>query len=98
MFCVVGLAGCQAPPRFAVLSDEAPEPASANLVLGRYAETAALAEVVALRSDWPAVERGLRLDDVTFYTNVLYDEQAHYDRFGGLFYSVEAVQTGVWVR
>ncbi len=57
-----------------------------------------MAQAWAARAEWPATEIGQRTDDVTFYTTVTYDEQYHYDRFGGLYRGAQTVQTGVWLR
>ncbi len=98
LLSILGVAGCQAPPHFAVLGNEGPEGPCANLVLGRSPESAALAEVIEPRADWPTMDRGMRLDDVTYFSNITYDEQTYYDRYNNLFYGMQAVRTGVYLR
>lgn len=70
----------------------------ANLVLGNSPETASLAQEFATRTDWPAVDVGFRVENVTFFTTTLYDEQAHYDRYGWLSREAISVESGVQLR
>jgi hypothetical protein len=72
-------------------------PIRANLALGPTAEHTQLAQLYT-RSDWPAIENGLRAEDVTYYSTMTYDEQYHYDRHGGLYRGAESVQMGVYLR
>jgi len=69
----------------------------ANLALGPTGEHAWLAARIAPRSDWPAIESGLRVESVTFYTDIIYDEESYYGRNGSLYHTTQTVQTGVWL-
>jgi hypothetical protein len=74
--------------------------AAANLVIGPTRDHGWLAESFAYRSQWPAVDAGYAFDDVSTYTEIIYDDQSFYDwRYGGG-YTREAisVRTGVVVR
>ena len=96
--------GCAAhEPSVVVVHEVLPPPADnyrpPNLVLGPSAEHARLGEWFAARSDWPSMESGMRLEEVSTYIDATYDDQAYYDRFGGAFFKVqESVRTGVFVR
>ena len=92
--CLLG--GCAAPSPHAIVPVEG-RPV-ANLALGRSPEGVRLAEAWTWRSDWPAAEVGQRTEELTFYSTVTYDEQYHYDRFGGLYRGAQTVQTGVRSR
>jgi len=77
-----------------------PERPPANLVLGPSRDHVYLAESFAQRSSWPSVWSGYVFDDVSSYTEVIYDDQSYYDGFHGGGYTREAisVRTGVIVR
>jgi hypothetical protein len=92
------LAGCKAVDRTAVLRSDATPAVSANLALGPSAENSRLAALLPPRSDWPSVDNGYRMDDVTIYTRASYDVQMQYDRQGSLYYEQQSIQTGVRVR
>ena len=92
------LTGCAGPDRTAVLGSAPERAITANLALGPSAEDSRIAAALPPRSDWPAVDNGYQVDDVTFYTRALYDVQRHYDRHGSLYYEAQSVQTGVRVR
>jgi hypothetical protein len=70
----------------------------ANLALGPSADTSRLAALYASRSDWPSVETGYRVDDVTFYESMTYDVQMHFDRNNSLYDQAQNVRTGMWVH
>jgi hypothetical protein len=72
----------------------------ANLALGPTRDHVWLAESFAGRSSWPAARSGYVFDDVSSYTEVIYDDQSYYDGFHGGGYTREAisVRTGVLVR
>ena len=71
----------------------------ANLALGPSAEHGRIAEMFAYRSSWPAVPIGYRFDDRSYHTEVIYDDQAFYERLGGgYFRATETIRTGVLVR
>jgi hypothetical protein len=75
------------------------EPVS-NLVLGSSPDQAVLAQLYTYRSSWPSVRMGYIFDDLSTYTEVIYDDQSYYDWRGGGGYTREAVsvRTGVLVR
>ena len=98
VMCVAALAGCSSSQRGAVLSAEPGVRPQANLALGPSAQHLRLAELWATRSNWPAVDRGYRQSDVTYYTRVHYDTQSYYDRYGSLYHETQTVQTGTWWR
>ncbi len=89
------LVGCSAPGPVAVLSSTAPVGHTPNLVLAPSADKLQDALRFAARSDWPGVEIGYRLGDVTYYTKETYDYQSGFDRFGGLYHAEQNVQTGM---
>lgn len=72
----------------------------ANLALGPSRDHTRLAEAHAYRSSWPAVKLGYHFDDVSTYTEVIYDDQSYYDGLHGGGFTREAVsvRTGVMVR
>lgn len=92
------VAGCSAPSRFAVIEAAPGGPALANIALGPSAEVSRIAAWHAARSDWPSVETGYRVDDITLYMTATYDSQAYYDRFGSLYREAQTIRTGVRVR
>lgn len=98
------LAGCAAPNRGVVIHSSPPgaveELSTApNLVLGPSAEHARLAQLFTQRSSWPAVDAGYRLEEISVYNEVIYDDQTFYDRYGGGYYrEAETYRTGVLLR
>ena len=92
------LAGCKGPDRAATIRSDAAPAIRANLALGPSAEVSRLAALLPPRSDWPSVDNGYSVDDVTEYTTALYDVQMQYDRYGSLYFEQQSVQTGVRVR
>jgi len=81
----------------AVLCSQATGPKS-NLLLNACAADARDALALNTRSDWPATEGGYRFDELTLYTTLGYSYVQGYDRFGGLYYGTERVETGTWIR
>ena len=85
------LCGC-APRERAVVLRSATAAASGrvmglpNLALGPTADHARIAAFMATRSDWPSVETGYRLGEVSEFSEVIFDEESFYDRLGGGFY------------
>lgn len=70
-----------------------------NLLLGGSAETLEIAQDFAYRSDWPSTPFGYFFDDLSSFTEVVYDDQAFYDRLGGSFYHHgEQIRTGALLR
>jgi hypothetical protein len=70
------------------------------LALGPARHDTWLAESYAYRSSWPSVRVGYTFDDVSTFSEVIYDDQSFYDwRYGGG-YTRESVsvRTGVVVR
>ena len=80
----------------------APGPArpAANLALGPLPDHTWLAESFAGRSSWPSVQLGYVFDDVSSYTEVIYDDQSYYGGFDGGSFTREAIsiRSGVLVR
>lgn len=91
-------AGCAAPPHGTTLEATWAMPVPANLALGASEEDARLATLLTDRSDWPSVDNGYRMDDLTMYVTTTYDVQSHYDRYGSLYNEAQSVRTGVRVR
>jgi len=57
-----------------------------------------LGQQLCARSEWPAVENGVRLDDVTFYNTISYDAQTYYDRYGSIYREAQSVHSGIRLR
>lgn len=93
------LAGC-ARSSGPVVYAPGPDRPAANLVLGPSPEHTWLAETFAYRSSWPSVESGYSFDDVSTYTEVIYDDQSFYDTplDGGYTHAAVSVRTGVLIR
>ena len=91
------LAGCCAGHGIVV---RPPGGAVANLALGRTGDQAYLSEAYAYRSSWPSVTTGHLFDDVSTFTEVIYDDQSFYDDIegGGYIRESVSVRTGVLVR
>ncbi len=92
------MCGCHECRRTTVVTYNANGPERANLALGPSPETSELAALFAERSDWPSVDIGYRVDDVTFYTTTTYDVQMRYDRDVSLYVGTQSVQAGTWIR
>jgi len=73
------------------------ERASCNLALGPSAEHVRVATSLG-RGRGPSVETGYRLEDVSFFSDVQYDDQFFYDRYGGHSRSATTVRTAVVLR
>jgi hypothetical protein len=71
---------------------------STNLAIGPTAEHSWISSRIGYRSDWPAVQTGVRLDSITYYSEIIYDQESHWNRYGGLYHGTETVHGGVWVR
>lgn len=93
---LAALVGCQSPLPGAVLYRyDAP----ANLALGPQPYFAYTAPRFAERSDWPYVENGYDLGEVSTYTVIRFDDQQFHERDGSYFYnSAESVSTGTILR
>lgn len=91
------LAGCAATRPAGILGPNY-SPYGANLALGPSGEHAWLATGIAPRGNWPAVQTGIRMDDVTFYQTYTYDRESYFNRYGGLDHARQMVRTGVWMR
>jgi len=96
LMLILGLGGCAVCDKGTVLTRSTP--ARSNLALRPYPGTTASAEAWAARSEWPFVETGTAVDDVTFYSTMTYDEQFQYDRSVGLYRGAQTMRTGVFVR
>jgi hypothetical protein len=77
-----------------------PDRMVANCALGPTRDHAWLAEGFAQRSSWPSVHSGFRFDDVSSYSEVIFDDQSFFDLRDGGGYLREAVsvRSGVLVR
>lgn len=95
---VVLLSGCSSRGGGVAWYTPAGGPRSANLALGPTREHAWLGERIAPRSDWPAVETGLRVESTTYYSTIIYDEESYYGRHGSVYHATESVETGIWLR
>jgi hypothetical protein len=96
--------GCAGPDRYSVVRPR-PTPSAGgvvcapNLALGPSAEHGRLAELFNARLARPSVAVGYRLGDVSYYSELIYDDQTFYDRYGGGFYrEAETFRTGVRLR
>jgi len=70
----------------------------ANLALGENAAATRLAALFCERSDWPSADSGYRFDAVSTYSTIGYDYQFGFNRYGGLYYGAEVVDTGTLLR
>jgi hypothetical protein len=95
---LVMASGCAAGGGAAVIQATPHYPAPANLVLGRSAMQAWLAQLQPVRTGPAAAALGIRVDDVTYYSQVLYDQEAHYDRNGSVFSETHTLRSGVMLR
>ena len=93
---ISAVVGCQSPLPGAVLyRTDAP----ANLALGPQTQYAYRAQRYTERSDWPFVENGVHLEEVTTYSTIRFDDQQFYERDGSFFYnSAESITTGAVLR
>ncbi len=82
----------------AKLSHQHPAQAAPNLALGPSAEHLRTATELTYRSTWPSVDAGYWVDDVSYLTEVQYDEQVHFDRLGWYYRTAESVHTAVRAR
>ena len=69
-----------------------------NLALGPSADHLWVACELTQRSAWPSVDVGYRFDDFSYYSEVQFDNQHYYDRYGAYYRAAESVRTGVLVR
>jgi hypothetical protein len=96
---LVVLTGCAAK---APLTAYAPRSrGAADLLLGPTQDHTWLAEAYRGRSSWPSVPSGYIFDDVSSYTEVIYDDQSYYDQVlhgGGYTHETITVRTGVLIR
>jgi hypothetical protein len=88
----LGVCGCASPERAAVVTY------GPNLVLGRSHGLSAAAQQWAGRSDWPSVEWGYVLEDVTFYRRDAYDGQLLFDRYNSSYFINDSTRSGILVR
>lgn len=80
-------------------ADEPAGRAIPNLALGSAAEHNLIGEALTARTAWPAVEGGYRFDDVSYFSQVIFDDQAFYDRLGGGFFQGnQSVRSSVLLR
>jgi hypothetical protein len=75
-----------------------PGQSTPNLALGPSADHLWAATQLTYRSSWPSVSAGYWLDDVSYLTEVQYDQQMHNDRFGWYYRTAESVHTTVRTR
>lgn len=97
LLCIT-LAGCAAGPSAVYVGR--PGVAPANLAIGPSTSHTFLSEAFAYRSAWPSVSVGYRFDDVSTYTELIFDDESFYDTGYGSGFTREAVsfRTGVLVR
>lgn len=69
-----------------------------NLALDPWSEANLAAVSLDRSSAWPSVDTGYRLDDVTTSTEVLFDYQTGFDRWGGIHRLGQTIRTGVFLR
>jgi hypothetical protein len=96
---LITLSGCVGGERVAVYAP-GPGVSVANLALGPSRDHTFLAETYAYRSSWPSARLGYLFDDVSTYTEVIYDDQSYYSWRGGGSFAREAVsvRSGVLFR
>lgn len=93
------LMGCAASQDGAIVySNPHANTRSPNLALGPSGEHAWLGPQIGGRSDWPVVRTGYRLDDVTYYSSTIYNDESYYNRHGGMHHGSTSVRSGVWLR
>lgn len=97
--CLSTLTGCctaHQPP--AVVEVDVWEAPAANLLLSPDPEDLRLAQAMVGRADWPTADLGYRLDDVTFFSSFNFEYQSGFDRYGGLYFGNDTIESGVRVR
>lgn len=77
-------AGCSAKREYGFISH--PGTRVANIALDRDPRLTDLAEQLAERSDWPAIDLGYVVDSIDSSTVFSYDDQSFYDQLGGAFH------------
>lgn len=92
------LSGCATSRAPAVVDAAHPAVARANLALGPTPEHQWLATEGWVRSDWPAVDHGWRVDEVIYFSTATYDWQNGFDQFGGLFRAAQSLRAGLELR
>lgn len=99
MLLLLFLAGCAGADRALVYAPPPGRP-TANLALGRTPDETWLAEAQAYRTTWPAVDGGYIFDDISTYSELIYDDQSFYDtRYGGGYTrAAVSARRGVLVR
>jgi hypothetical protein len=70
----------------------------ANLALGPSPQYVRVASGLTGRREWPAVSVGYVLDDITFLSDVQFDDQYFYDRLGGYSRLGQTIRTAVTLR
>lgn len=63
----------------------------ANLALGPTSDHTALSQAYTYRSSWPSVRAGYIFDDLSTYTEVIYDDESYISRFNAGSFTREAV-------
>ena len=81
------LAGCCC-DRHAVIRSSRPV---ANLAIGPTSDHTALSQAYTYRSSWPSVRAGYLFDDLSTYTEVIYDDESYISRFNAGSFNREAV-------
>lgn len=69
-----------------------------NLALGSARDHGRYAQRFNHRSDWPAVDNGYRYNDISSYTEYLYNEQYDYGRHGAIYSGRHSHRSGVLIR
>lgn len=92
------MAGCTGPNGVTVVEPHPRVGRQPNLALGPSREHARLGQELAVRSDWPAATIGVRGEDVTFYSTIIYDQQSYNDRYNSFYHETQTIRTGVLIR
>lgn len=94
------LSGCRSsgPQDFAAAVRPAPIRETPNLALGPHPDVAYIGSEINPRSDWPSIENGYRLNEVTYYTDVFVDNQYIFTNFDASFRTGQNVRSGVLIR
>lgn len=94
--CVLG---CNSPRSHYAVLYSGPQRPAGNLALGPNAWDNRFAETQASRSTWPSINHGYRFNEITSYSQTIFDDQSFYDRLGGgYFQGGQSVRSGVMVR
>ena len=90
--CAIGLllltlAGCCCDRRVVVRANRP----VVNLAIGPTSDHTALSQTYTYRSSWPSAPAGYLFDDLSTYTEVIYDDESYISRFNAGSFNREAV-------